>query len=479
MAQLQKGTIYSPVNATVTVDNLNAHVDNAQLLSGAISEQAALSGPGTPASDQVLLLNGGNLKKATVVQALGNITPSELLNRNNNLSDLVNATTARSNLGLGNVENKSSETIRSEITLANVTAALTYLPTSPTQLSTGLDGRIATSQQSSFATTAQLSSLVATSQLGAINGVAQLGADGKLESNQIAALTTAAQLALIGTTALPVIGAQPLLTLPLPTSQGGTGQSTFANGQLLIGNGAGLTKATLTAGANIDITNGAGSISLAVNAILPKAIVNFSGQLADAVTITCPYEKIGNAFLVDYSLAGGKPALAIGNRIYFTSFTGGANAPTSTYYTVESFSFKDNGAVQVLQFTSAVAGNALGNAVFKECLVHYKQFINNVVLVDPASSDLTLSYIVNLNSSLSGKIFGPVVSGNTLASNVSPIGSATGVVAMLDYTGVDGDNLRIARTSTSFVFSGSYDPIGGSPSVRPMGYFTNVVVYTN
>jgi hypothetical protein len=461
MAQLQKGTIYSPVNATVTVDNLNAHVDNAQLLSGAISEQAALSGPGTPASDQVLLLNGGNLKKATVVQALGNITPSELLNRNNNLSDLVNATTARSNLGLGNVENKSSETIRSEITLANVTTALTYLPTSPTQLSAGLDSRIATSQ------------------LGAINGVAQLGSDGKLASNQIAALTTASQLALLGTTALPVIGAQPLLTLPLPTSQGGTGQSTFANGQLLIGNGTGLTKATLTAGANIDITNGSGSISLAVNAILPKAIVNFSGQLADAVTITCPYEKIGNAFLVDYSLAGGKSALAVGNRIYFTSFTGGANAPTSTYYTVESFGFKDNGAVQVLQFTSAVAGNALGNAVFKECLVHYKQFVNNVVLVDPASSDLTLSYIVNLNSSLSGKIFGPVVSGNTFASSVSPIGSTTGVVAMLDYTGVDGDSFRIARTSTSFVFSGSYDPLGGAPAVRPMGYFTNAVVYTN
>ena len=47
--------------------------------------------------------------------------------------------------------------------------------------------------------------------------------------------------------------------------QGGTGQTSYTNGQLLIGNTTGntLTKATLTAGANITITEGAGSISIA------------------------------------------------------------------------------------------------------------------------------------------------------------------------------------------------------------------------
>jgi hypothetical protein len=45
---------------------------------------------------------------------------------------------------------------------------------------------------------------------------------------------------------------------------GGTGQSTYTNGQLLIGNTTGntLTKATLTAGANITITNGPGTITI-------------------------------------------------------------------------------------------------------------------------------------------------------------------------------------------------------------------------
>ena len=51
----------------------------------------------------------------------------------------------------------------------------------------------------------------------------------------------------------------------LPVSNGGTGQTTYTNGQLLIGNTTGntLTKATLTAGSGISITNGTGSITIA------------------------------------------------------------------------------------------------------------------------------------------------------------------------------------------------------------------------
>jgi hypothetical protein len=46
---------------------------------------------------------------------------------------------------------------------------------------------------------------------------------------------------------------------------GGTGQTTYTDGQLLIGNTTGntLSKATLTAGSNITITNGAGTITIA------------------------------------------------------------------------------------------------------------------------------------------------------------------------------------------------------------------------
>jgi hypothetical protein len=51
----------------------------------------------------------------------------------------------------------------------------------------------------------------------------------------------------------------------LQEANGGTGETTYTNGQLLIGNTStgGLDKATLTAGANVTITNGGGSITIA------------------------------------------------------------------------------------------------------------------------------------------------------------------------------------------------------------------------
>lgn len=51
----------------------------------------------------------------------------------------------------------------------------------------------------------------------------------------------------------------------LDVDNGGTGQTTYTDGQLLIGNSTGntLTKATLTAGTGVTITNGSGSITIA------------------------------------------------------------------------------------------------------------------------------------------------------------------------------------------------------------------------
>ena len=70
----------------------------------------------------------------------------------------------------------------------------------------------------------------------------------------------------------------------LKVAKGGTGQSSFTNGQLLIGNTTGntLTKATLTAGTGISITNGTGSITIAntasVDAATPTALGTVYGK---------------------------------------------------------------------------------------------------------------------------------------------------------------------------------------------------------
>lgn len=71
-----------------------------------------------------------------------------------------------------------------------------------------------------------------------------------------------------GTDFIKIVGSTISLTTDvtgvLPEANGGTGESTYTNGQLLIGNTAGgLTKAILTAGANVTITNGDGGITIA------------------------------------------------------------------------------------------------------------------------------------------------------------------------------------------------------------------------
>jgi hypothetical protein len=57
------------------------------------------------------------------------------------------------------------------------------------------------------------------------------------------------------------------VTGTLAVANGGTGQTSYTDGQLLIGNSTGntLTKATLTAGTNVTITNAAGAITIAAS----------------------------------------------------------------------------------------------------------------------------------------------------------------------------------------------------------------------
>jgi hypothetical protein len=80
----------------------------------------------------------------------------------------------------------------------------------------------------------------------------------------------------------------------LPVANGGTGQTSYTNGQLLIGNSTGntLTKATLTAGTNISITDGAGSITInatdafsgTVTTVSVVSANGFAGTVANATT---------------------------------------------------------------------------------------------------------------------------------------------------------------------------------------------------
>ena len=79
----------------------------------------------------------------------------------------------------------------------------------------------------------------------------------------------------------------------LAVANGGTGQTSYTDGQLLIGNTTGntLTKATLIAGSGVSITNGAGSITISatgsggtVTSVSVVSANGFSGTVATSTT---------------------------------------------------------------------------------------------------------------------------------------------------------------------------------------------------
>ena len=135
----------------------------------------------------------------------------------------------------------------------------------------------------------------------------------------------------------------------LGTSSGGTGQTTYTDGQLLIGNSTGntLTKASLTAGTGISITPGSGSITIAstitsgvtitddtstATALYPSFTSATSGSVSglsvtstklkfvpSTGTFTAPNVEASNGMIVNsatvstnYSIPVGSNAIAVG-----------------------------------------------------------------------------------------------------------------------------------------------------------------------
>ena len=81
----------------------------------------------------------------------------------------------------------------------------------------------------------------------------------------------------------------------LPAAAGGTGQTTYTDGQILIGKSSDgtLDKATLTAGTSISITNGSGAITVTNTA--PDQVVSLTGSGTTTITGSYPNFNIASA----------------------------------------------------------------------------------------------------------------------------------------------------------------------------------------
>ena len=144
----------------------------------------------------------------------------------------------------------------------------------------------------------------------------------------------------------------------LPVLNGGTGQTTYTDGQLLIGNTTGntLTKATLTAGAGITITNGSGAITIAGSGSLTASA---------PVTVTNNYTVVDGVSYIINNKSGSSLTVTL---------------PTASSYTGRIITIQNYQAQTVISASSNVVpqgGGSAGTAILDNVIGNWAMLVSD------------------------------------------------------------------------------------------------------
>lgn len=198
----------------------------------------------------------------------------------------------------------------------------------------------------------------------------------------------------------------------LDVVRGGTGQSSYTDGQILIGNTTGntLVKSTLTAGTGISIGNGAGSITVTNSA--PDQVVSIAGGTGISTSGTYP------AFTVTNTAPDQTVALASGTGI---SVTG-----TYPNFTIANTAPSSGGTVTSVGGTGTVSGLTLSGTV-------------------TTTGNLTLGGTLDLSAPpIIGGTTPNAITGTTITANTKFVGT------YFDASGSGGGSLRTASGTACF-----------------------------
>jgi len=201
----------------------------------------------------------------------------------------------------------------------------------------------------------------------------------------------------------------------LDVDNGGTGQTTYTNGQLLIGNTTGntLTKATLTAGTGITITNGAGSITITgtggtVTSISVVSANGFAGTVATstttpAITLTTTITGIlkGNGTAISAAVSGTDYAPATsGTSILYGNGAGGfSNVTVGTGLSFATGTLSTSGTVTTNAPTTKTTDFSVAST--DTWLINNKSGSTcTVTLPAPSSNTGRVLYFINYQNQL-------------------------------------------------------------------------------
>lgn len=253
----------------------------------------------------------------------------------------------------------------------------------------------------------------------------------------------------------------------LPTAAGGTGHTSYTDGQILIGRSSdgSLEKSTLTAGTAISITNGSGAITITNTA--PDQVVSLTGGGTTTITGSYPSFSISSA---DQYVG----------TVTSVSGTGSVNGITLSGTVTSSGNITLGGALTGVDLTSQVTGilpvgnGGLGVNTLTSAAVLIGNGTGSVTSVSPGTSGnvLTSDGSAWVSSALpASPTFGtsvttPIVYGGTTASSTLTIRSTSGVGTTDAIIFRTGNNVEVGRfTSPGFfeaVFSDEVVALGNT-----------------
>lgn len=185
----------------------------------------------------------------------------------------------------------------------------------------------------------------------------------------------------------------------LAVADGGTGQSSYTNGQLLIGNTSGntLAKGTITAGDNISVTNGGGSITIAASGVHTQGLQTIWVP-ASAMR---PTSSNGCAAITDVETTAGRPDMQVldfdassdEHAQFSVAFPKSWNAGTVTFQFFWTSTATDTDGVSFgLQGVSVVDGGTIDVAYGTAVVVDdVNQSTAEDLYVSPVSSAITIA----------------------------------------------------------------------------------------
>jgi len=256
----------------------------------------------------------------------------------------------------------------------------------------------------------------------------------------------------------------------LPVVNGGTGQQTFLNGQLLIGNSSGgtLTKANLTAGSGISITNGNGTITIASSALTGSGTLNYLPKYSgsSALVNSLIYDNGTSVGVGTNSPTGifhvSKDASAVADQVegvlnagaltnvglawpgteIWQAFTPGVSGSLSK---ISVFTFSGSSVVLKVYSGSGVGGTLLYTSSAENFIYGSKDF--NITGVDVVAGN---TYTFQLTASASFQIAGVYTKTKSGSATVNPgYGSLNGYTIGLSYA------TYVTGASKNLVFNGN------------------------